>query len=327
MNKPDSSGDVSRARIVVAAAEDDGQRLDNFLIRHLKGVPRSHIYRLLRTGQVRVNGGRIKAQYRIAAGDKVRLPPVRQAAESDAPPPPTRARRELEDRILFEDERVVVINKPSGMAVHGGSGLSFGVIEALRASRPDAPFLELAHRLDRETSGCLVICKKRSALRRVHELLREGKVEKRYLALVSGSWSHRQEEIRLTLKKQQLHGGERMVDVRSDGKEAVSLFRAIEYYRGATLMEVDIQTGRTHQIRVQAAHVGHPLLGDDKYGDREANRRFEQLGLKRLFLHSVAIGFEWPDTLNRVDVSAPLDADLRQVLDRLEPRPGRRPND
>ncbi len=318
MNKPDSSGEGSRARIVEASTEDDGQRLDNFLIRHLKGVPRSHIYRLLRTGQVRVNGGRIKAQYRIAPGDKVRLPPVRQSAESDAPPPPTRAKRELEDRVLHEDDRVIVINKPAGMAVHGGSGLSFGVIEALRASRPGAPFLELAHRLDRETSGCLVICKKRSALRRVHELLREGKVEKRYLALVNGSWSHRHEEIRLTLKKQQLHGGERMVDVRADGKESVSRFRAIAYYRGATLMEVDIQTGRTHQIRVQAAHVGHPLLGDDKYGDRDANRRFQALGLKRLFLHSVSIGFEWPDNGNRIDVSAPLDDDLRRVIDQLE---------
>ncbi|HEX7030536.1 MAG TPA: RluA family pseudouridine synthase [Gammaproteobacteria bacterium] len=317
MNESDTNGAAPRARVVEAGPEDDGQRLDNFLIRHLKGVPRSHVYRLLRTGQVRVNGGRVKAQYRVAAGDKVRLPPVRQAAASDAPPPPKRAKRELEDRILFEDERVVVINKPAGMAVHGGSGLSFGVIEALRSARPDAPFLELAHRLDRETSGCLVICKKRSALRRVHELLREGGVEKRYLALVAGSWSRRQEEIRLTLKKQ-VHGGERMVDVRADGKESVSLFRAIEYYPGATLMEVDIHTGRTHQIRVQAAHVGHPLLGDDKYGDREANRAFRKLGLKRLFLHAASIGFEWPDNHNRVDVSAPLDDDLRAVLDRIE---------
>ncbi|HEX6930232.1 MAG TPA: RluA family pseudouridine synthase [Gammaproteobacteria bacterium] len=307
-----------RARVVEAGPEDEGQRLDNFLIRHLKGVPRSHVYRLLRTGQVRVNGGRVKAQYRVATGDQVRLPPVRQPAAADAPPPPGRAKRELEDRVLFEDDRVIVINKPSGMAVHGGSGLSFGVIEALRAARPDAPFLELAHRLDRETSGCLVICKKRSALRRVHELLREGGVEKRYLALVSGSWSRKQEEIRLTLKKQ-VHGGERMVDVRSDGKEAVSRFRAIEYYPGATLMEVDIHTGRTHQIRVQAAHVGHPLLGDDKYGDREANREFRRLGLKRLFLHAASIGFEWPDNHKRVDVGAPLEDDLRGVLDRLEP--------
>lgn len=322
MSEFDSAA-VPRARIVEASGEDEGQRLDNFLIRHLKGVPRSHIYRLLRTGQVRVNGGRVKAQHRIAAGDKVRLPPVRQAAESDAPPPPKHAKRELEDRILFEDERVIVVNKPSGMAVHGGSGLSFGVIEALRSARPDAPFLELAHRLDRETSGCLVICKKRSALRRVHELLREGGMEKRYLALVHGSWSRKQEEIRLSLKKQ-VHGGERMVDVRADGKESVSRFRAIEYYPGATLMEVDIETGRTHQIRVQAAHVGHPLLGDEKYGDRDANREFRKLGLKRLFLHAVNVGFEWPDNHNRVDVSAPLDDDLRHVIDRLESLPRRR---
>lgn len=318
MNKSEASVAAPRARIVEAAVEDADQRLDNFLLRHLKGVPRSHVYRLLRTGQVRVNGGRVKAQYRVQAGDKVRLPPVRQAAESDAPPPPKRAKRELEDRVLFEDDRVIVVSKPAGMAVHGGSGLSFGVIEALRSARPDAPFLELAHRLDRETSGCLVICKKRSALRRVHELLREGRVEKRYLALVAGSWSRKQEEIRLGLKKQ-VHGGERMVDVRADGKESVSRFRPIDYFPGATLMEVDIHTGRTHQIRVQAAHVGHPLLGDDKYGDREANREFRKHGLKRLFLHAASIGFEWPDNHNRVDVNAPLEDDLRTVLDRLEP--------
>lgn len=324
MNKP-STGAATHARTVEAAGEDEGQRLDNFLMRHLKGVPRTHVYRLLRTGQVRVNGGRVKAAYRIAAGDKVRLPPVRQAESVDMPAPPQRARRELEDRILFEDERVIVLNKPAGMAVHGGSGLSFGVIEALRAARPDAPYLELAHRLDRETSGCLVVCKKRSALRRVHELLREGRVEKRYLALVAGSWSRKQEEIRLTLKKQQLHGGERMVDVREGGKESISLFRAIDYHPGATLMEVDIRTGRTHQIRVQAAHVGHPLLGDDKYGDREANKTFRQYGLKRLFLHAASIGFEWPDNNKRVDVNAPLEEDLRHVLDRLEGKPrGRR---
>ncbi|HLU61929.1 MAG TPA: RluA family pseudouridine synthase [Gammaproteobacteria bacterium] len=319
MNQP-STGYEGRARIVEAGEEDDDQRIDNFLVRHLKGVPRTHIYRLLRTGQVRVNGGRIKAQYRVRAGDKVRIPPVRQAepAESAPAPPPQRARRELEGRILFEDDRVVVLNKPAGMAVHGGSGLSFGVIEAMRTARPDAPFLELAHRLDRETSGVLVLCKKRSALRRLHELLREGQVEKRYLALVAGSWSERREEIRLTLRKQQLHGGERMVDVSEQGKEAVSLFRPIQYFRGATLMEVDIKTGRTHQIRVQAAHLGHPLLGDDKYGDRDANRAFRKLGLKRLFLHAASIGFEWQDNHNRVDVNAPLDHDLRAVLERLE---------
>lgn len=318
MNDSSTGGAAARARIVEASAEDDGQRLDNFLLRHLKGVPRSHVYRLLRTGQVRVNGGRAKPKQRVNAGDKVRLPPVRQAENVAAAPPPGGARRELEARILFEDERVLVVDKPAGMAVHGGSGLSFGVIEALRASRPDAPFLELAHRLDRDTSGCLVICKKRSALRRVHELLREGRVEKRYLALVAGSWSRKQEEVRLNLKKQQLHGGERMVDVRADGKESVSLFRAIEYFPGATLMQVDIRTGRTHQIRVQAAHVGHPVLGDDKYGDREANKSFRRLGLKRLFLHAASIGFEWPDNGKRVDVNAPLPADLRATLDALQ---------
>lgn len=326
MNKPSSpsgnNADNSRVRQVEVSADEAGQRIDNFLMRHLKGVPRSHVYRIVRKGEVRVNKGRIKAKYKVAEGDVVRIPPVRldaDAGEKGAAPPPNRARRELEDRILFEDDRVIVINKPSGMAVHGGSGLSFGVIEALRAARPEAPYLELAHRLDRETSGCLIVCKKRSALRRIHQMLREGGMDKRYMTLVSGSWSLRREEVRLSLKRQS-RGGERMVDVRDDGKEAVSYFRALDYFPGATLMEVDIETGRTHQIRVQAAHYGHPVLGDDKYGDREANREFRRLGLKRLFLHSVSIGFEWPDSGERLDVHAPLDDDLRAVLDKLESR-------
>lgn len=322
MNTSSKPREIAAASHVDIGPEDSGQRIDNFLMRHLKGVPRSHVYRLLRTGQVRVNKGRSKPTYRLKEGDSVRLPPVRRedASEKAAAPPPNRALKELESRILFEDERVLVLNKPSGMAVHGGSGLSFGVIEALRALRPNAPFLELAHRLDRETSGVLVIAKKRSALRRLHELLREGKVEKRYLTLVAGSWSRKQDEIRLSLKKQQLRGGERMVEVRGDGKESVSEFRALEYYPGATMMEVDIHTGRTHQIRVQAAHVGHPVVGDDKYGDRETNRVFREKGLKRLFLHAVSIGFAWPDSGERVDVHAPLDDDLRRVLDVLEAR-------
>lgn len=324
MNKPSSDAGPHRVRQVEVSADEAGQRIDNFLMRHLKGVPRSHVYRIVRKGEVRVNKGRIKVSYKVAEGDTVRIPPVRmQAEDKGAAPPPRQARRELEDRILFEDDRVIVINKPSGMAVHGGSGLSFGVIEALRAARPDAPYLELAHRLDRETSGCLIVCKKRSALRRIHQMLREGGqegggMEKRYLTLVAGSWSLKREEVRLSLKKQNLRGGERMVDVRSDGKESVSYFRALDYFPGATLMEVDIATGRTHQIRVQAAHYGHPVLGDDKYGDREANKLFRKKGLKRLFLHSAAIGFEWPDSGERLDVHAPLDDDLRAVLNELE---------
>ena len=316
-----NDGNNSRVRHVDVSADEAGQRIDNFLMRHLKGVPRSHVYRIVRKGEVRVNKGRIKASYKVAEGDVVRIPPVKLDVQADqgAAPPPKHARRELEDRILFEDDRVIVINKPSGMAVHGGSGLSFGVIEALRAARPDAHYLELAHRLDRETSGCLIVCKKRSALRRIHQMLREGGMDKRYITLVAGSWSLKREEVRLTLKKQS-RGGERMVEVRDDGKEAVSYFRALDYFPGATLMEVDIQTGRTHQIRVQAAHYGHPVLGDDKYGDREANKAFRKLGLKRLFLHSASIGFDWPDSGERLDVNAPLDDDLRAVLDKLESR-------
>lgn len=323
MNKPSKPGatdaDQHQVRHVEVAADEAGQRIDNFLMRHLKGVPRSHVYRIVRKGEVRVNKGRIKASYKVVAGDIVRIPPVRvDAADKGAAPPPRDARREIEARVLYEDDRVVVINKPSGMAVHGGSGLSFGVIEALRAARPEAHYLELAHRLDRETSGCLVICKKRSALRRIHQMLREGGMDKRYITLVAGSWSLKREELRLKLKKQNLRGGERMVDVREDGKEAVSRFRALDYFPGATLLEVEIDTGRTHQIRVQAAHYGHPVLGDDKYGDREANKEFRRKGLKRMFLHAAAIGFEWPDSGERLDVHAPLDDDLRAVIDRLE---------
>lgn len=331
-NQPSNSpsgkpAEPGRVRHVEVLAEDAGQRVDNFLMRHLKGVPRSHIYRVIRKGEVRVNKVRIKPTYKVQEGDVVRIPPVRhgddQAASKQAAPPPRRALQELENRIIYEDKRILVLNKPSGMAVHGGSGLSFGVIEALRALRPDAPFLELAHRLDRETSGCLVIAKKRSALRRLHVLLRgqEGGMEKRYLTLVAGSWSYKREEIRLSLRKTE-RGGERMVsavDPDSKGaKESVSRFKALDYYPGATLMQVEIETGRTHQIRVQAAHVGHPVIGDDKYGNREVNEHFRKLGLKRLFLHAAALGFKWPESDERVDVEAPLGDDLREVINRLE---------
>lgn len=321
MIKNNASFPASEVRIATVSANEAGQRIDNYLLRVLKGVPRSMVYRILRTGQVRVNKGRIKPTYKVKAGDEVRIPPVRQADPEQArnSPPPDRVFRQLQDRIIFEDARLLAINKPAGMAVHGGSGLSFGVIEALRAMRPDAPYLELVHRLDRETSGVLLIAKKRSALRRLHQLLREGGMEKRYLTLLAGSWSLKREEVRLTLNRSE-RGGERMVNVSDAGKEAVSRFRALEYFPGATFMEVEIDTGRTHQIRVQAAHYGHPVLGDDKYGDREANREFRKLGLRRMFLHSVSVGFTWPESEERLDVHAPLDDDLRAVMDTLEAR-------
>ena len=312
-----SNGARSGVQFVEIAAEAAGQRLDNFLLARLKGVPKSHVYRLLRKGEVRVNKGRAKPDYRLEAGDVVRLPPVRRP-EPGAPAPGGRAAgRRLEAGILHEDDRLIVLDKPSGIAVHGGSGLSHGVIEALRAARPDAPYLELVHRLDRDTSGCLLVAKRRSALRALHELLRNGRVEKRYLALVRGHWDLGQVKLEDRLRKT-MRGGERMVTVDAAGKAAASVFRPVEIGSLASLVEVRIMTGRTHQIRVQAAEAGHPLAGDDRYGDRDFNRRMKRLGLDRLFLHAASIGWEDPASGEWRLYSAPLPDDLRAVLSRLE---------
>ncbi len=312
----DDSRPAIRARQVEVSEDDAGQRLDNFLLRHLKGVPRSAVYRLLRTGQVRVNGGRAKPDRRIEAGDSVRIPPVRQAGR-DTPGAPSAAQRQVvADAIIHEDRDLLVIDKPSGMAVHGGSGVSFGVIEVLRALRPDAT-LELAHRLDRETSGCLIVAKRRPALRKLHASFRDGEVEKRYLALVVGRWNHGTVTVGAALRRNQLKGGERMVKVdEAGGKAASSRFKPVEPFADATLMEVTIDTGRTHQIRVHAAHMGHPVAGDDKYGDERANKRLKAIGLKRMFLHASALSLPHPngDTLA---VSSPLPDELKAVMDAL----------
>ncbi|MFO7477621.1 MAG: 23S rRNA pseudouridine(955/2504/2580) synthase RluC [Methyloceanibacter sp.] len=298
-----------------------GQRLDNFLLARLKGVPKSHVYRLLRKGEVRVNKGRAKPEYRLEAGDVVRLPPVRRPEPGTTPPRGRAAGVRLETQILHEDDRLIVLDKPSGIAVHGGSGLSHGVIEALRAARPDAPYLELVHRLDRETSGCLLIAKRRSMLRALHELLREGRVEKRYLALVKGRWELGQVRLEDRLRKS-IRGGERVVTVDEGGKTAASIFRPVEIGSAASLLEVRIMTGRTHQIRVQAAEAGHPLAGDERYGDREYNRKMKALGLDRLFLHAASVGWEDPVSGEWRVFSAPLPEDLREVLSRLETHHG-----
>lgn len=314
---------AGRPAVEIVVIEEDaaGQRLDNFLLTRLKGVPKSHVYRLLRKGEVRVNKGRARPEYRLATGDAVRLPPVRMS-QPDAPTPLGRlAGERLEARILHEDDRLVVLDKPSGIAVHGGSGLSHGVIEALRAARPAAPFLELVHRLDRETSGCLLIAKRRSTLRSLHGLLREGRVEKRYLALVMGSWQQGNVRLEDRLLKS-LRGGERMVSVDESGKAAASIFRPVEIAADASLLEVRIMTGRTHQIRVQAAAAGHPLAGDDRYGDRDFNRRMRAMGLNRLFLHAASVGWEEPGGEWR-SFSAPLPEELREALERITAgRPG-----
>ncbi|GMQ83805.1 MAG: 23S rRNA pseudouridine(955/2504/2580) synthase RluC [Gammaproteobacteria bacterium] len=302
------------------SAEQAGQRIDNFLLRVLKGVPKSRIYRLLRKGEVRVNKGRIRPAYRLQSGDQVRIPPVRVAVRSAAGPA-SQASGTLADAILYEDDRLLVLNKPAGMAVHGGSGLDYGVIEALRAARPQAPYLELVHRLDRATSGCLMVAKRRSELRTLHELLRNGGVEKRYLLLVQGDWSQGPFRIDAALRKNQIRGGERIVRVDPEGKTALTHFRFLDAYPGASLMEAELKTGRTHQIRVHTAHAGHPLAGDEKYGAGEFNRRMRDLGLKRMFLHAHYVAFEDSERGRSIEVSAPLGADLRALVQQLENTP------
>lgn len=304
------------ARHAVAGAEDAGQRIDNFLFRTLKGVPKGHVYRLLRTGQVRVNGRRVKPTCRLEDGDDVRIPPVQQASAQ----PLVRGTQDLgwlAECIIYEDDSLLVLNKPAGLAVHGGSGLSLGAIEALRALRPKAPYLELVHRLDRDTSGCLLVAKRRSRLRAMHELLRNGQVEKKYLALLSGRLNDAG-TVDVALRKHQVAGGERRVHVDEAGKAAETHFKPLTIYQSGTLVEVHIATGRTHQIRVHAAHLGHPVAGDDKYGEHEVNREWRQLGLKRMFLHAASIGFTSPWNDVPMAFNAPLDSELRAVLDRLE---------
>ncbi len=307
-----------KVEYVTVDADQAGQRLDNFLISRLRGVPRTRVYRMLRKGEVRVNKGRAAAAYRIRAGDVVRIPPVRKAA----PRGPAAAGRPGEsfpgDRILFEDDRLLVLDKPSGMAVHGGSGLSFGVIESLRAARPDAPYLELVHRLDKETSGCLLVAKRRSYLRALHGLLREGRLEKRYLALVRGQWHLGTRRLEDRLRTHHRERGERHVKVDEKGKESSSRFSPVQIFRNASLLEVQLYTGRTHQIRVQAAEAGHPLAGDDKYGDRQFNRHLADLGLRRMFLHAHSLGYEDPVNGEWRSFSAPLPDDLKRVIEKLE---------
>jgi 23S rRNA pseudouridine955/2504/2580 synthase len=320
---PRSSG----VQYVEAGEGDVGQRLDNFLIRTLKGVPRTHVYRLLRKGEVRVNSKRAKPEQRLAAGDRVRLPPMRRPdpAEAATRLPSPSLQKLLIDAVLYEDADLMVLNKPPGVAVHGGSGMTHGVIEALRAARPEVGELDLVHRLDRETSGCLIVAKRRAALRDLHAQLREGQVEKRYLALVCGKWDLGQKRIELPLATGERRGGERHVAVRSHGQVAVSTFRPVQFFGVvATLVEVEIGTGKTHQIRVHAAYAGHPVAGDDKYGDRDCNETLRGYGLNRMFLHAASVGVNRPGTREPLHVSAPLGADLHVVLESLLKAPGSR---
>ncbi len=302
-------------RIIEVAADDAGQRLDNFLLARLKGAPRSLVYRIVRGGEVRVNSGRCRPDRRLEAGDRVRVPPVR-LAERDPAFPSRGLCEELAGRILFENEGVLVIDKPSGLAVHGGSGLSLGLIEALRAMRPDCKSLELVHRLDRDTSGCVMVAKKRAVLRHLHEGLREGSIHKRYVALVRGRWPASRARVTAALEKNTLSSGERMVRADDAGKRAETLFRVLGTYAEATLVEASPLTGRTHQIRVHAQISGHPIAGDDKYGDREFDKRMRAHGLRRLFLHAASLAFSLPSG-ETVDASAPLDPSLAAMLESL----------
>lgn len=290
--------------------EYEGQRLDNFLANYLKGVPRSHIYRRVRRGEVRVNHNRVGPDYRLRAGDILRLPPIRQGANQETSRPGQEILELIATRIIYEDSELLVLNKPAGIAVHGGSGLAFGVIEALRALRPNAPGFELIHRLDRETSGILLIAKRRSLLRRIHELLRAGAVEKRYFALVRGSWTGVL-RIEASLIKNQLQSGERVVRIDDSGKPALTELRILARNPVASLVEARPLTGRTHQIRVHAAHFGHPLAGDCKYGDADFNRQARSWGLRRLFLHAHYLRFV--DNGQELAWEAPLDSDLELI--------------
>jgi 23S rRNA pseudouridine955/2504/2580 synthase len=316
---PPPRGPKSPLTLRTVTSDEAGQRIDNFLMRHFKTVPRSRVYRLLRKGEVRVNRKRVDAEYRIQAGDEVRLPPVRIEADSQPGRPSSSLLELIERAVIYQDRHLLVIDKPAGVAVHGGSGMSFGVIEALRASRPRET-LELVHRLDRDTSGCLAIARDRRTLTALHALIRNGGMHKTYLALVTGSWQLGTKRIDAPLATDNRQHGERHVRVAAAGKDSVSVFKPVQFFGAlATLMEVDIPTGRTHQIRVHASFAGHPLLGDDKYGDRARNAELKSHGLKRIFLHAQSLAFEWPGSGVPFHVSAPLPEELVGVLDALTP--------
>jgi len=317
MTQSANSGNAG-ARTVRVPDDRDGQRLDNFLLGQLKGAPRSLIYKLVRSGQVRVNGGRAKAERKLEAGDEVRIPPVRLTEAGEKPAPPKGFLDAMERAIVFEDARLLALNKPSGVASHGGSGISFGAIETLRALRPNQG-LELVHRLDRDTSGLLIVAKKRSALTEMQALMREeGGIAKRYLALLTGRMPDGVMTVDAPLHIGLRQGGERHVQVHRDGKASLSHFKVLERRGGQSYCEVRIETGRTHQIRVHSQHIGHPVAGDDKYGEAEVNKKLrDQFGLRRLFLHASTLEFALDGGREKYSLNAPLAPELIEVLDRL----------
>ena len=299
-------------RWIEVTEDEAGQRIDNYLLARLKGVPKSRIYRILRSGEVRINSKRVEAAQRVAAGDRIRVPPVRIAERDEATPAP-----HFKLPILYEDDELLAIDKPAGLAVHGGSGVAHGVIESLRSMRPQARFLELVHRLDRETSGVLLIAKKRSALVALHETLRARRIDKRYLVGVAGRFRNELQRVRLALAKRVTKAGDKRVSVSDDGQAAETVLRLVERGAEFSLVEAEILTGRTHQIRVHLAHLGHPVLGDDKYGDFDLNHRLRKQGLKRMFLHAAKLSFAHPASGDTLELASPLPADLEKFRGRM----------
>lgn len=310
---------ANAVRIVTIDANHEGQRVDNFLITFLKGAPKSLIYRIIRKGEVRVNKKRVKAVYRLCAGDEVRVPPIRLAEKAEEIPVSASFAQVLEGAVLRETVDWIVLNKPQGLSVHAGSGVQQGLIEALRQVRPEASFLELVHRLDKDTSGCILIAKNRLALNYLQDALKKKLFSKRYHALVGGRWPARTEQVNQPLKKIGIGNSERVVKVdEAEGKPSLTRFKVLERYKGCTLMEAEPVTGRTHQIRVHAQWAGHPLVGDVKYGDESVDVYFRQLGFKRLFLHAASLGFPDPATGDKIVVKAPYDVALSDVIQQLK---------
>ncbi|WP_097461090.1 23S rRNA pseudouridine(955/2504/2580) synthase RluC [Mangrovitalea sediminis] len=315
---PESRG--NSVEWVTIAADQAGQRLDNFLLTYLKGVPRSMIYRIIRKGEVRINKARIKPEYRLQPGDLVRVPPVSRPQKGEVPMPGERLRRQVEDAVVYEDDNLLLINKPTGLAVHGGSGLDFGLIEVLRAARPDARFLELVHRLDRDTSGILMVAKRRPALRWLQDQIRQHQVTKRYHALVVGRWPAGRDEVDAPLLKNELSSGERLVRVAEGGKDSITRYRTLETFSGYTLVEAIPVTGRTHQIRVHCQFAGHPIAGDEKYMDDASLKAFKAIAGRRLMLHAHALEFCLPGETRVKRFEASWDAAFSQVIEMLRQR-------
>ncbi|MBE0616106.1 MAG: RluA family pseudouridine synthase [Burkholderiales bacterium] len=300
-------------RMVEIDSESAGQRIDNYLLRVCKGVPKSHIYRILRSGEVRINSGRVDATYRLGEGDRIRIPPLRLGTRTATAKAP-----KIDLPLLYEDEGLIAANKPAGLAVHGGSGISHGVIEQLRAARPQAKFLELVHRLDRDTSGLLLLAKKRSVLTAMHELIRTGQMDKRYLVLVRGQWPKGKQHVKLKLQRYVTGAGERRVSVDDEGRESHTVFDLERACGDYSLLQAQLKTGRTHQIRVHLTHLGFPIVGDDKYGDFELNKRLAKQGMKRMFLHAWKLAFVHPASGDTLKLEAPLPPELENFLSALK---------